>query len=73
MNDIKHFYVIAGSDNEKYVLDLVGKAGAKVSVELGEIWGYFVRETGEILNKYYITERDRRKVGDYLRATKYAK
>ena len=73
MDELKHFYVIAGSENERYVLDLVRKAGATVSLEIGKVWGYYVEETGEILHKYYITERDRRKVGDYLRATKYAK
>ena len=69
MEELKHFYVITGSDTEKYVLDLIQKANATVFIDCGE----FVNETGEILNKYYITERDRKKVGNYLRATKYSK
>ena len=73
MDELKHFYVIAGSENERYTLDLIRKAGATVSLEIGKVWAYYVKETGEILHKYYITECDRRKVGDYLRATKYAK
>jgi len=73
MGDIKHFYVIAGSDVEKYILDLIQKAKAKVFLGVGPGFGYFVKETGELVHKYYITERDRKKVGDYLRATKFSK
>ena len=74
MNNERHFYVVANSDTEKYILDLIRKAGVtNISVELGSIFGYFCSDTGEILNKYFISEDDRKKVGDYLRATKYSK
>ena len=73
MNDERYFYVIAGSDVEKHVIDLMSKAGIKCSVELGELFGYFDAETGEVINKYTISESDRKKVGDYIRKTRSSK
>ena len=73
MNDERDFYVVAGSDVEKHALDFMSKAGIKYSVELGELFGYFSARTGEVVNKYIITENDRKKVGDYIRKTQSSK
>ena len=73
MNDERYFYVVVGSDIEKHMLDLISKVGVKCSVELGELFGYFGAETGEVVNRYIISESDRKKVGDYIRKTRSSK
>ena len=73
MNDERHFYVIAGSNTERYALELMSKAGITYSVELGEFFGYFREKTGEVVNRYTITESDCKKVANYIRKTRSSK
>ncbi len=71
MGKWKGFYVPAGSDVEKYALELVHSVDTKhpLMCELGALFGYFDKN-GVLLNRYLIHNSDHKKVMNYLKSRK---